>query len=187
MADGAMPFEPEFSRLVAVDSLRGGCRMEIEARPEEREALARRFDVMSLDSLTAKVDLSAPRGRDVVILEARFEADVVQACVVTLEPVASHLAGHFTMTFGDADDDDAPGGDLTLFLDEEDPPQPIVGGMVDVGEAVAEQLALVLDPFPRKPGAVFVPPDSDGAGNSVGRSPFAALAALGPNEKKIGG
>jgi hypothetical protein len=53
-------------------------------------------------------------------------------------------------------------------------PEPLVGGKVDLGAIATEFLILGLDPYPRKPGAVFDPPPEDRASDS----PFAALAKL---------
>ena len=61
---------------------------------------------------------------------------------------------------------------------EDDDPEapddiPYGGGSIDLGEAAAEQLALALDPYPRRPGAVLAETTA-----AADRSPFAALARL---------
>jgi hypothetical protein len=54
-----------------------------------------------------------------------------------------------------------------------------VDGRIDLGEAVAQQLAIALDPYPRAPGAGLGPDGfTAGPGNTAGKQPFAALAAL---------
>jgi uncharacterized metal-binding protein YceD (DUF177 family) len=63
-------------------------------------------------------------------------------------------------------------------LDAVDPPDLIEDGIIDLGGYVVEHLALELDPFPRKPGAEFTPPETDPE-----PSPFAVLARLKPDDK----
>ena len=65
--------------------------------------------------------------------------------------------------------------------DAEEPPQPFVDGAIDIGEAVAEQLAIELDPGPRAPGAVFqgFSSESDDDREAGGeRRPFTILKDL---------
>ncbi|MGE5546535.1 MAG: YceD family protein [Solirubrobacterales bacterium] len=169
----------EFPRPVRAEQVPNpGLELDIVADPTERAALAHRFGIVAVESLTAHLRLKPFRSGEVIRLTGKLSADVVQTCVVTLEAVPGHVEEEIDMTFGhapSAEDDEA---DLELSFEDEDPPDPIVGGIIDVGEAVAEHLALALDPFPRKPGA-SVPeapepaPDEDAKPN-----PFAVLARL---------
>ncbi len=171
---------PEFSHAVAVESLEDGeTVIDIGADADERAALARRFGLLALDSLTAKVGLTSVDG-GLVRVHGTLAAKVTQACVVTLEPVMTRVEGSFERLYGAGAPEEA-GGPIT-DADAEESPEPFTHGAVDVGEAVAEQLALELDPFPRAPGAAF-----DGFSNgskSVGdddtgdAGPFAVLARL---------
>ena len=171
---------PEFSHVVPVESLTDGEPViDIEADADERAALARRFGLLALDSLTAKVGLTSVDG-GLVRVHGTLAAKVTQACVVTLEPVMTRVEGSFERLYGAGAPEEA-GGPIT-DADAEESPEPFTHGAVDVGEAVAEQLALELDPFPRAPGAAF-----DGFSNgskSVGdddtgdAGPFAVLARL---------
>jgi len=171
---------PEFSRTVSVESLDdGGTVIEIEAAAGERKALAGRFGLLGLDSLTAKVDLT-PLEDGIVRLRGVLKARAIQACVVTLAPVPSLVEATFERLYGPgAAEEDA--GALAV-MEPEDPPEPIPGGAIDVGEAVAEQLALELDPFPRAAGAAFdgfsSGPRADGDKDRDSGGPFAVLAKL---------
>jgi uncharacterized metal-binding protein YceD (DUF177 family) len=82
-------------------------------------------------------------------LEGRISAEVVQACVVSLEPVHSTVADSFEIAFAPMDEDETAEIDLTADPDTEPLPS---DGKLDVGEIVAQQLSLALDPFPRAPG-----------------------------------
>jgi uncharacterized metal-binding protein YceD (DUF177 family) len=155
---------PELSRPVAVDRVTDGQRVQVEARPEEREAVARRMGLQAVSMLHCRFDLRREGGQTV---QARgtLSARVVQVCVVTLEPFEADLAEEFVVRF-------VPEGteSETVNVESEDE-IPYAGGSIDLGEATSEQLALALDPFPRKPGAVLPDEEPD-----LAERPFAALA-----------
>jgi uncharacterized metal-binding protein YceD (DUF177 family) len=134
---------PEFSRPVEAARLGGGEAVyDIAANEAECVALARRFGLVSLDRFAARVSLSRVAG-GVVRLNAALSADLVQTDVVTLDPMPSHVEDEFTLLFGDASDD-------TASLDPEaEPVEPLADGRIDIGEAVAQQLSLAIDPYPR--------------------------------------
>ncbi len=152
----------EFSRFVEADSV-GTHRMErrINANPEERAALAKRFDLVGIDRLEA-VFLLKRAGNGVIHVSGELEAEVTQSCVVTLAPVPAKLAETFSADF--ADEDRRRTEEADLDFEAADPPEPIRNGHIDLGELAAEQLALALEPYPRAPGAA-VPaefsPDED--------------------------
>src|SRR5258708_16206242 len=91
---------PEFSRPIAI-SLIGPQEHEqrIEASPAERRALAERFNLVELASLVAVVRLRRPVAGGVVRVEAEFTAEVVQSCVVTLEPIRTRIADEIVLHF----------------------------------------------------------------------------------------
>ncbi len=172
--------EPEFSRPVVVDALSPEEEREITAKPEERKALAKRFGVVSVDSLSARLHLKRIAGGRLIRLSGHLDAKVVQTCVITLEPVPQTVSEDFTLVYappGQISDDPA---ELHLSLDAEDPPEPIQGGQIDLGEAVAEHLALGLDPFPRKAGAEIPQMGDDDQEEEAPErpNPFAKLAVL---------
>ena len=138
---------PEFSRRVELARLGAlESTYPISAEAQERGALARRFELLSLDRLEAEIHLKRVGG-GLVRLTGRLSADVAQACVVSLEPVASALEQDFTVLYG------ATELDKTVMVDlESDAAEPFDGDAIDIGEAVAQQLALALDPYPRAPG-----------------------------------
>ena len=170
--------QPEFSRPLEVDQIGAeGVGREIEAEPAERKALARRFGLVAIDRLTASVTVS-PISRRLFRVEGRFEAEVVQTCVVTIEPVPARVVQSFSALFGES----GPGlSALLAGADLDDRPEPIERGSIDVGETVAQYLALALDPYPRKSGA-SVPREyaavEAGGARKGGSKPFAALGSL---------
>ncbi len=140
------PSAPEFARAVEAPRAVGRpATHAVAANAAERAALARRFSLLSLDRLEAEVRLERLEG-GVVRLTASLVAEAVQECVVTLEPVPARLAEDFTVLYG------APEAARDIVLDSEaEPVEPLEGGRIDIGEAVAQQLSLSLDPFPRAP------------------------------------
>lgn len=172
------PTEAEFSRIVDIAGLaEDEVRRDITANEREREALARRFGLIALDRLTATVRLVRVRG-GAVRVNADFEADVVQCCVVTLAPVPAHVTESLSVAFSPKAAHE-PAEDIDLSPMAEEVPEPLVGGAIDVGETVAQYLALALDPYPRAPGVRFEPVIYAGPEHKVlENSPFSALASL---------
>jgi len=165
---------PELSRPVRIDTLGEVPRMlSIEADEAERTALARRFGLLALDRLEADVALVSAAGA--VRCDGRLSASVVQACVASGEPVPAMVEEPFALRFVAAE----PGAsdeEVELGADDLD----VVtfdGAMVDAGEAVAQTLALALDPFPRAPQAEMALRDA-GVLAEGETGPFAALKAL---------
>lgn len=171
----------EFSRQISAEQI--GVQettREIAANAAERAMLVERFGLLALDRLSAVLRVKRGRGRTVHI-EGRFVADVTQACVVTLEPVPAHLEQDFTATF--APPGAARAGEVVIALEEAEPPEEIVDGRIDIGEAVVQQFAVALDPYPRSPAAAAE--GLSGGGEEQGRKgPFAVLASLQENLKK---
>ncbi|MGE5539839.1 MAG: YceD family protein [Gemmatimonas sp.] len=178
-AQSEHPVRPELSRRIVLATVpEEGETFRLDASAEERAALAKRFDLVDLPALRAEGVLTVSDHGRRARLEGRMRAEVVQSCVVTLEPVPAVIDEPFTLLYS-ADTDSA--ASVAVDLDVEDPPEPILGGAVDVGEAVAETLGLSLDPYPRAPGAALeAGPADEGAAGAENRreSPFAALQKL---------
>jgi uncharacterized metal-binding protein YceD (DUF177 family) len=162
---------PEFSRPVRLDELSQQMRRyDIEANEAERAALARRFDLQGIGKLAAQVTLKSEAAGKRVRLTATIDADVVQSCVVTLDPVPAHVSTSFEVLY----DRTAAPAAREVVVDAADLDiLPLEGETLDIGEAVAEELALSLDPYPRAPGAQVegVPEPHEG-----GNRPFEMLA-----------
>jgi uncharacterized metal-binding protein YceD (DUF177 family) len=99
---------------------------------------------------------------------------VTQTCVVTLEEFDNQIEEPISLRFAPAEEiTDNPDGPVDIEGD--DPPDPLINGGIDLADVVGEFLALAVDPYPRKPGAVFRSPAEPSAGMD---SPFAALEKL---------
>jgi uncharacterized metal-binding protein YceD (DUF177 family) len=170
---------PEFSRTVSIDTLGEGARaISIEANAAERAALAVRFELLAIESLSAEASLT--RKGDVIEAAGRLRAKVVQSCVATATPLPTEISEAFSLRFVPvlgAEEEEVELSAEDCDVVEYD------GGAVDLGEAVAETMALSLDPFPRSPDADEILKAAGVLGEGeVG--PFAVLKAL---KDKMGG
>lgn len=170
--------ETEFSRPLDVTRVPPQGSLErISAEPAELAELARRFGLPALHSLAAELKVSRWRGEGLKI-KGRFTADLDQTCVVSLDNFRSGLTdefeGFFLPAHGTASADSA--------VIEEGDAEPFENGIIDMGEVVAEAVALALDPYPRKPGVNFADViEDEGAEDAAeGRAtrPFAGLDRL---------
>lgn len=164
-----------------------GRPFRVSASPDECRELAQRFELLAVNSLTAEGALFPEADGERVRLEGRLIADVVQTCVVSLDPVPAHIDVPFQRLYGwsaGGERKDEADDEVFLDLDDELPLERLSSDTVDVGEATAEQLALELDPYPRKPGALFTGCDLEG---SETKDPAAgSLATLGRRWKRGG-
>jgi uncharacterized metal-binding protein YceD (DUF177 family) len=160
---------PEFSRIVRLARLgTDPFRQELAASKAERAALARRFDLLSLDRLTAVVEL-VRQGPAMILLRASFAAEFVQSCVVTLDPVEGAVCESFALRYGPPEEEEAGAG----TAEDDIAFEPLAADFIDIGEAVAQEFSLVLPAFPRDPEASL---EMDQA--EVDDGPFTPLSRL---------
>ena len=162
-----------FAHDLRIDSIRDGERLDLVAEEDERRAIARRLGLGSIERLEAHATLA--RKGEIVRAEGRLVAALEQSCVVTGEPVPAHVDEPFALLFrpepeGAADEEIELGEEDcdTVFHD---------GGSIDLGGAIADSLALALDPYPRSAEADAALKEA-GVMSEEQASPFAALAAL---------
>lgn len=154
-----------------------GDEVRIESDEVQRAAIAKLAALLALPRFAATVTLTKT-GPTHYRLEYRLEADVVQACVVTLEPVPGTLARTFTRELhfiGTAARRPVETGEIDLSGADEEEPEEIESLHYDLAGPLLEEFLLGLDPYPRAPGVEFIPaPDPAEATES----PFAALKSL---------
>ena len=178
---------PEFSLLLALaDVPPKGKTLRFKVGEAERAALAKRFDLLELNDFHGLVT-AKPWHRHGIALEGSLEADLVQACAATLEPISSHLSQSFILHYLpiemiEKDMAEAANREIVVDVDSEDPPEPIENGVLDVGEAMSEQLFLEIDPYLKKPGAEFDAKEVISA--EVAKNPPNPFAALEKLKKK---
>jgi len=165
-----------------------GAELTLSPDGDERARIAAWLGALEVPRLAATVRL-ARLDDGVYQYEAEFIADVVQACVVTLEPVPAHHTGTTTRRYrviakasrrAPRDVEIDPGGD-------EDAPEALSSSVLDLAAPVLEELSLILDPYPRAQGVAFEPPKDEPRSAD---NPFAVLAKLKvtpPKEPGAGG
>ena len=168
----------EFPRPVAVESLGPEEeRLAFEAAADECRALAARFGVLEVKRLAVTAWVQSI-GEGGARARVQFEADVVQLCVVTLEPVRARIHEGFELDFRLAPAGaGAQTGDTAADPDAVEPPGAVIDGAFDLGEVIAEYLSLAIDPYPRKPDAEVTWRPAAGLDGNEGKpgGPFKAL------------
>ncbi|NJC04793.1 uncharacterized metal-binding protein YceD (DUF177 family) [Sphingomonas kaistensis] len=158
---------------LSLAKLRDGQRVDYHADEAERAAVAERLDLLGLDRLEAVVTLRAEGEK--VRAEGRLRASVTQACVATGEPVPATVDEPITLLFmpepsGTADEEvELSAEDLDVIFHD--------GREIDLAAAIADELSLALDPYPRSAGAEDALKEA-GVLSEEQAGPFAALAAL---------
>jgi uncharacterized metal-binding protein YceD (DUF177 family) len=161
----------EFSRPLQTDRVpKAGSLEKLAAEPEELKALAKRMKIPAIHSLTAEIRATPWRGGGLK-LEGHVTADLEQVSVISLEAFRETVSIPVSRYF-------LPPG-AVVENEEEDDADPIENGWVDLGEVVAETVALDLDPYPRKPGEAFAEHIEDDE-PAKAPSPFAVLARRKP-------
>ena len=169
---------PEFSRPLALERIGPtGTEVSVKADAEERAALAERFGIVAIHALSSRF-VATPWRRGGVEVRGEIAAEVEVVSVISLEPFTTGI-GESVVRYFQAET--APGHKpavLSVEPLEEEEPDIIVGGAIDLGEIAAESLALALDPYPRKSGEVFHGETTEIAGERQQESPFAVLSRL---------
>jgi uncharacterized metal-binding protein YceD (DUF177 family) len=163
-----------FAHQLRLDQIRDGERLDLVADDVERAAVAKRLGLGALSCLEAHAILS--RSGDIVRATGRLAAALEQSCVVTSEPVPAHVDEPFELIFMPEPPAARPdeevelgGGDLDVIFHD--------GAAIDLGGAIADTLALSLEPYPRSAAADAALKEA-GVLSEAEASPFAVLAKL---------
>lgn len=174
-----MAMTDRFAHQLRLDQVRGGERLDLVADDDERQGIRHRLGLESLDRLEVHVALE--RNGELVEAEGRLVASLDQSCVVTGEPVAAHVDQPFKLLFMPAPETSRPDEEVELGPNDCD----VVfydGAAIDLGSAIADTLALSLDPYPRSVGADAALKEA-GILSEAEASPFAVLAKLRKNDE----
>lgn len=159
MADGVSMTDDPKTLVFRFNALGSAVRpFAFDAGAPYRAAAARDLGLAALEGFRGEGEVRAfQQGAEV---SARFEARLVQTCGVTLEPIESRIEGAFRVRVAPVPSADGDWSAREVVIDpfEEDPPDLVDADHVDVGGLLLEHLSLEIDPFPRKPDAVFTPP-----------------------------
>jgi uncharacterized metal-binding protein YceD (DUF177 family) len=166
--------KPEFFRPFDVRQL-DHRTVTLVADEHERAALARRFGLVRIDRLEAEIVFE--RNGDALEASGKLEADIVQSCAVSAEDLPVALREPVSLRFVPAAKG-PPDEEVELEADELDEIE-FTGASIDLGEAVAQSVALAIDPFATGPDAE----EARRLLRDESNSPFAALAALNPKKE----
>jgi len=182
-------FEPEWSYLVDSEEIEGKpLEIKAEAGKEEKRALARRLGVISLESLSVDALFSRKKGSLVIHVKGTLRAELTQECVVTTDPVQSTTEEEFEGWFADPEQavsfakarqdklQEKGQNELPVLREQEDP-EPITDGQIDLGELVAQHLSLSINPYPHAEGVHYELGDDEIKAQPAEsrQNPFAAL------------
>lgn len=153
--------------------------VHLEADADERLGLARLWNVVSVEALTAELQIGKWK-KDGVRIRGRVRARLTQSCVVTLDPVESEIDEPVDQIFVPEGSKLArivtdERGEMVLDPDGPDMPEMFIGDTIDAGAIVTEFAAMAIDPYPRKPGIAFSGHIEDSAEKDVRPNPFAVL------------
>lgn len=156
--------------------------VKLKANAEELRNLAVLWGVDEVKTLEAELHVARWK-KDGVRLKGEVHADIVQSCVVTLEPVEASIDEHVEQLFVPEGSRLArhvfnESGEMVLDPEGDDIPETFEGDTIDVGAAVCEFVALAIDPYPRKPGVAFEEHIEDDAAGGDKPNPFAVLKNL---------
>lgn len=155
-----------------------GLHQVLDTTAAQRERLAAAAGVNAMPQAEASFDV-VPAANGRFRVTGRVRARVEQTCVVTLDPVENEVDEPVDVEFAPPSQIPASARSVQKEEGEDaeipDPPEPIVGGAIDLGRLATEFLVLGIDPYPRKTGVVFVAPEAQ---KDPEEHPFAALKAL---------
>lgn len=159
--------------LTVADLPEEGEEITLQPGEEERAGLARLANVIAMPALGAQLRVM-PDGSGGAVVTGIVDATVRQNCVVSLEPFDNEVHEDIALAFAPEGAEKANLGP-DIELDESDASDSIRNGIIDLGAVVTEFLLLGIDPYPKKPGAVFTPVVT---AKDESENPFAALAKL---------
>jgi hypothetical protein len=176
-SQGSIPHMVSVARLP-----QNGMPLKLTANENERLALAKAHDLISVQSFKAELLIKRWR-KDGVKITGRVSADITQHCVVTLEPLDARIEHEIDAVFVQEGSKLArpplsADGEIVIDYEGADIPETFSGDAIDVGALAEEFFGLAVDPYPRKPGAALsaAPEEEPDAPKP---SPFAKLLKFG--------
>lgn len=162
MADAPRTQSPVSDRLQVNRLPQKGVTVTLEADDAQRAALARAHNLVSVEHFSATLTAHPWRGEGVRVT-GKVEADITQACVVTMEPMPARIDEDVEALFvpegSRLSRADHEGGEIVMEPEGDDVPEPFTGNRIDIGALAEEFFALGIDPYPRKESATLDVPE----------------------------
>ncbi len=167
--------QPELSKIIKLSDI-GGTALtgQIVADNDQLKALAKRFDLPSIEAITADYRLEAKEHE--IKFTGNIQSDLHQACAISGEPFPVQITEAFNIVFEEKNDTPPSEEEIELAPEDCDVIE-YEAAQIDLGEAIAQTLYLALDPYPRGPDADSVA-EKKGLKSEEEAGPFGALAAL---------
>lgn len=178
----------EWTHMFDTNKIDDAISLNLSPDEETKTRLAKRIGVLSLDALKADLTLQNEQGGRVVHITGKINADVTQICVVSMEKIKNNIEDEFEAWFANADQAVSlnkvrqkkmieKGNRELPMIEEQDDPEPMIDGKIDLGELVTQYLSLSIDPYPQAEGVEYeIGDDQAQASSSVAfKNPFAAL------------
>jgi len=164
--------QPEFSKIIDTDRLNDEEKVEkITASPSEREALAKRFKIVKINSFSATITLNKEENGDVKVI-GEIVANVTLNSIISLEDFEKDIKDSFKVIFTRSYKEDESNIDINEDI------EPLIGSEIDIGELASEYLALAIPPFPKKDGEMFAYKAVERIDEQDDNNPFAVLKNL---------
>ena len=177
------PTDCQPRRLLVTEIPPEGLELELRASEEERQELAKLNDLPKISALTATLRLIRWKANGAIV-RGEVRARLTQTCVRSLEEFDADLTSQIDLRLAPPTAEDSRKDQEPLDRDmaslaalSEDPPDPLIDGVIDLWALVSEFLTLALDPYPYKPGVEFQDPAPLSDKNPAS-SPFASLQTL---------
>lgn len=169
------PLHPELSKIIKLSDIGGAALTgQIIANDDQLKALAKRFDLPSIESIAADYRLEAKEHE--IKFTGNIQSDLHQACAISGQPFPVQIAEAFNIVFEEKNDTPPSEEEIELAPEDCDVIE-YEAAQIDLGEAIAQTLYLALDPYPRGPDADSVA-EKKGLKSEEEAGPFGALAAL---------
>lgn len=182
--------DQEWSHFFDIADLKEGkTKVSIEASDEELQDMARRLGVVSIESASADLEMDKQQSGRTIYVTGKFNAKVTLKCVVSLEDFQVELSDSVEGWFADKEtavsfaaakrekEISITRGEVEMMEESEDP-EPIIQGVIDLGELVTQHISLAIPPYPRKDGAKYEFGDDDvqiDEKSPLRKNPFEAL------------
>ena len=179
--------EPEWSYLFDVSAL-GDAPQSLNISPdfESCTRLARRLNIISVDSLSAQLTIKRISGSASIHVEGTLDANITQECVVTGDSIETQIRDPFEAWYGEDNKTVSltkkrqekmleKGHTELPMIEEQDDPEPVVDDHIDVGELVTQYLSLGINPYPKADGASYESSDLHDKDPFAFKNPFAGL------------
>lgn len=162
--------------------------LNLEPSESDRKKIVDLLGVIEVKSLIADLTFKRVQGGLVVKIDGKYKADIEQSCVVTLEPIETHIEDSFSAWYADPDqavsfnkarkqrEMEKRHGEVPI-VDEKDDPEPIINGKIDVGDVITQFLSMAIDPYPHKEGVEYEIGDDSPKGqpSAIRKNPFDKL------------